>query len=185
MTVSRCCFLALILSSFSHHALSFIPSSTGIVARGFTDSSSVPPSAASAAAGADDDCRMLFDSAAISSPSQNVEQRHTQRRREILTSIFFSITSTSTSLAASFMVGGAALPQPAYASLLDDYGADPIINKQPEKTTTSTKKAKELARDKGKIESSMEPNLRSNYYYPTNKGRIDNLFMPLTFNMFI
>jgi Na+-transporting NADH:ubiquinone oxidoreductase subunit NqrC len=51
----------------------------------------------------------------------------------------------------------------AQASLLDDYGADPTDNKQPKKV--------EQAVNKGKQESSMEPNLRSNYYYPTNKVR--------------
>lgn len=52
----------------------------------------------------------------------------------------------------------------AQASLLDDYGADPTENKQP-------KKVVEQAVNKGKVESNMEPNLRSNYYYPTNKVR--------------
>lgn len=51
----------------------------------------------------------------------------------------------------------------AQASLLDDYGADPNENKQPKKV--------EQAVNKGKQESNMEPNLRSNYYYPTNKVR--------------
>jgi hypothetical protein len=71
----------------------------------------------------------------------------------------------TTAIATTATLGSTA----AYASLLEDYGADPNVNKQPEKTT---KKAKELARDKGKVESSMEPNLRSNYYYPTNKGEL-------------
>jgi len=48
--------------------------------------------------------------------------------------------------------------------LLDDYGSDPNVDREP------AKKTKELARDKGKPESNSEPNLRSNYYYPTNKG---------------
>lgn len=53
---------------------------------------------------------------------------------------------------------------PAYASLLDDYGTDPNADKQPKKKT-------EQAKDKGKAASNSEPNLRSNYYYPTNKVR--------------
>ena len=53
----------------------------------------------------------------------------------------------------------------ADAGLLDDYGTDPTTDKQPEKKTT------EQAKNKGKAESTMEPNLRSNYYYPTNKVR--------------
>jgi len=48
---------------------------------------------------------------------------------------------------------------------LDEYGADPLDNKQP------AKKEVVQARDKGKAESNLEPNLRSNYYYPTNKVR--------------
>jgi hypothetical protein len=52
----------------------------------------------------------------------------------------------------------------ANASLLDDYGTDPQKDQQP-------KKVVEQAVNKGKIESNLEPNLRSNYYYPTNKVR--------------
>lgn len=51
----------------------------------------------------------------------------------------------------------------AFASLLDEYGADPSKIKEAEKkqAVSSTKKT----------ESDYEPNLRSNYYYPTNKKR--------------
>ena len=73
-----------------------------------------------------------------------------QERRAVLSTLL-SVTSAT--------LAGA----PAYAGLLDDYGADPNVNKQPEKK-------KEQAVNKGKKESNMEPNLRSNYYYPTNKG---------------
>ena len=73
-----------------------------------------------------------------------------QERRAVLSSL---LTVTSATLAGA----------PAFAGLLDDYGADPNVNKQPEKK-------KEQAVNKGKKESNMEPNLRSNYYYPTNKG---------------
>ena len=72
------------------------------------------------------------------------------QRRALLSSI---VSSSAMVFAAS-----------AQASLLDDYGADPTENKQP-------KKVVEQAVNKGKIESNMEPNLRSNYYYPTNKVR--------------
>ena len=59
---------------------------------------------------------------------------------------------------------------PVSASLLDEYGSDLTIldNEKPKK---GTKAVVELARDKGKPASNMEPNLRSNYYYPTNKVR--------------
>lgn len=71
-------------------------------------------------------------------------------RRAILSS-FLSIT------------GSLMIPNAAYAGLLDDYGTDPAVEKQPVK--------KEQAKNKGKAESALEPNLRSNYYYPTNKVR--------------
>merc|ERR1719203_1883605 len=51
-------------------------------------------------------------------------------------------------------------------SLLDEFGSDPKkIDKTPTKVTGGAVVAKE------KSESTIEPNLRSNYYYPTNKKR--------------
>ncbi|KAL3940262.1 MAG: hypothetical protein SGARI_001046, partial [Bacillariaceae sp.] len=58
-----------------------------------------------------------------------------------------------------------ALPQPANAGLLDEYGADPSKINEPKKAT------REALIVSKKTESDMEPNLRSNYYYPTNKKR--------------
>lgn len=81
------------------------------------------------------------------------EDSNGQTRRAVLSSLF---SVTSAALGASF---------PAHAGLLDDYGADPNVSKEPAKP-------KEQARNKGKAESNMEPNLRSNYYYPTNKGTL-------------
>lgn len=75
---------------------------------------------------------------------------------------FLSSTASAAASAASFLA-----PQIASAGLLDEYGADgaKIDSSSAEKKTaaavTPTKKA----------ESNMEPNLRSNYYYPTNKKR--------------
>ncbi|EJK46337.1 hypothetical protein THAOC_34998 [Thalassiosira oceanica] len=74
-----------------------------------------------------------------------------QQRRAVLSSLL-AVTSTALS------------PMASYAGLLDDYGTDPGVDKQP-------KKKVEQAKDKGKAASNMEPNLRSNYYYPTNKVR--------------
>lgn len=55
----------------------------------------------------------------------------------------------------------------AYAGLLDDYGSDPSkINLAAETKATSPG-----AGGQKKSESNLEPNLRSNYYYPTNKKR--------------
>ncbi|KAL7465119.1 hypothetical protein ACHAXS_005448 [Conticribra weissflogii] len=73
------------------------------------------------------------------------------------------ILSSFLTLTASATIGSS----PACASLLEDFGSDPSnLSKQPE-----PKKEKELAVNKGKTESNLEPNLRSNYYYPTNKVR--------------
>jgi len=55
-------------------------------------------------------------------------------------------------------------PQHASASLLDEYGSNPA---QMERTVPS----KQTAAPQAKAESNYEPNLRSNYYYPTNKKR--------------
>ena len=56
--------------------------------------------------------------------------------------------------------------QPAFAGLLDEFGSDPtkIDNKPKEEAIKPA-----VARPKE--ESTIEPNLRSNYYYPTNKKR--------------
>ena len=80
---------------------------------------------------------------------ESADPERCQQRRAFLS----SIASSSAIIFAST----------AQASLLDDYGADPNENKQPKKV--------EQAVNKGKQESNMEPNLRSNYYYPTNKVR--------------
>ena len=54
---------------------------------------------------------------------------------------------------------------PARAGLLDEFGSDPSkIQQAPAAVVVPTTAAK-------KAESAIEPNLRSNYYYPTNKKR--------------
>ena len=55
--------------------------------------------------------------------------------------------------------------QPALAGLLDDFGSDPS------KIQQSTKTVEIVPAGPKKAESVIEPNLRSNYYYPTNKKR--------------
>lgn len=72
---------------------------------------------------------------------------------------------------ASFLFGLAciqegAIVEPAHAGLLDDFGTDPkTINQEPKKAS------REAVKVVSKTESVLEPNLRSNYYYPTNKKR--------------
>jgi hypothetical protein len=64
------------------------------------------------------------------------------------------------------LIGGIA---PASASLLDEYGTDPTKIQQP--SSSSSSKQGGPAVITSKPESVYEPNLRSNYYYPTNKKR--------------
>ena len=89
--------------------------------------------------------RDLISSSALQATTQ------IQDRRQVLSSLV--------------SISGVLLPNIANAGLLDDYGTDPTQDKQPEK------KKPELAKTKSKVESAVEPNLRSNYYYPTNKVR--------------
>ena len=65
------------------------------------------------------------------------------------------------------IIAGFGLSQPAFAGgLLDEFGSDPSkINQAPKKEERVAVVAQ------GKAESNFEPNLRSNYYYPTNKKR--------------
>ena len=67
------------------------------------------------------------------------------------------------------LISGFGLTQPSFAeSLLDEFGSDPnsitanYQKKMPKKEAVVAQK---------KTESNMEPNLRANYYYPTNKKR--------------
>ena len=64
------------------------------------------------------------------------------------------------------VIAGFGLSQPAFAGgLLDEFGTDPS------KIAAPKKEAREAVVAKVKEESNFEPNLRSNYYYPTNKKR--------------
>ncbi|KAL7496231.1 hypothetical protein ACHAWT_005880 [Skeletonema menzelii] len=88
--------------------------------------------------------------------ANNDEATITINRRTVLSSMLTSALTVSTTATI------------ANAGLLDEYGTDPLSdNNQP----TNKKKEVVQARDKGKPESNLEPNLRSNYYYPTNKVR--------------
>ena len=62
---------------------------------------------------------------------------------------------------AAALIAGFGLSQPAYAGLLDDFGSDPTKIAAPKKAVVV----------QAKTDSNFEPNLRSNYYYPTNKKR--------------
>lgn len=72
---------------------------------------------------------------------------------------------------ASFLVTTATVTTtsraPAYAGLLDEFGSDPSkITQAPSSRSSTTPVTVQ-----SKSESLIEPNLRSNYYYPTNKKR--------------
>merc|ERR1712176_1678649 len=66
------------------------------------------------------------------------------------------------------LIAGFGLSQPASAGgLLDEFGTDPgKISNAPKKDVV-----REAVVAQSKSESNFEPNLRSNYYYPTNKKR--------------
>ena len=74
----------------------------------------------------------------------------------------FATLSTST---LAFLTTTTSSPQPANAGLLDEFGSDPSKIQEKEKVEVVRTVAKP------KDESAIEPNLRSNYYYPTNKKR--------------
>lgn len=66
------------------------------------------------------------------------------------------------------VIAGFGLSQPAFAGgLLDEFGTDPTKIA----TTAKKKETREAVVAQSKGESNFEPNLRSNYYYPTNKKR--------------
>lgn len=96
-------------------------------------------------------------STVASSTELNVLEQDATGRRAMLK----SITASSLSLLVGVSSAGS-----ASASLLDDYGGDP--SKIQEKVKTPKVDA---AQAKAKSASVIEPNLRSNYYYPTNKKR--------------
>lgn len=79
-----------------------------------------------------------------------------------------SPVSSRRSWAQSIVAGSAfvASSTPACASLLDEFGSDPSKIAQ-----TSSKEDDLKATLSGKSNSAIGPNLRSNYYYPTNKAR--------------
>jgi hypothetical protein len=95
----------------------------------------------------------------------------TQRNAEVALSMATSNSNSSRrsfvsngATAASALMIGFGLSKPAFAGLLDEFGSDP--------TKIAPKKvSREAVVAQSKEESNFEPNLRSNYYYPTNKKR--------------
>lgn len=82
----------------------------------------------------------------------------TSSRRKILAqgvATLFTTTITTTTVGST----------PAVAGLLEEYGTDPSKIQQPESSAAASATATR------KEASVIEPNLRSNYYYPTNKKR--------------
>lgn len=77
-----------------------------------------------------------------------------------------ALFQSMTGIAFSMLVHPTTRPQPAWAgSLLDDFGTDP--QKIQQKTAPPEVIEKKVSKDG----NTYEPNLRSNYYYPTNKKR--------------
>lgn len=75
-----------------------------------------------------------------------------------------SIVQTLSVASLGFLLNG-----PANASLLDDFGTDPVKIRDP--AAAAAEVARKAAVAQPKAASNLEPNLRSNYYYPTNKKR--------------
>lgn len=96
-------------------------------------------------------------SASVPSSALNLHQRNNNNNEQI------SRRSTLESMTASTLA--LLIPQIASASLLDDFGTDPSKIQEVEK------KDNKPAVAQPKADSMLEPNLRSNYYYPTNKKR--------------
>jgi hypothetical protein len=84
-----------------------------------------------------------------------------------------SFVMNSGRVVSALIVGGGCIQEVvgtvevAHAGLLDDFGTDPKSMNQLE----SKKSTREAVKVVSKTESVLEPNLRSNYYYPTNKKR--------------
>lgn len=78
------------------------------------------------------------------------------------------VSNGMTMAAASLMFRSIAMqPKPAFAGgLLDEFGTDPNKIDQKKEIVNRTPVVAQK-----KDESNFEPNLRSNYYYPTNKKR--------------
>jgi hypothetical protein len=74
-------------------------------------------------------------------------------------------TTTTAAAASGFLFPNT----PASAGLLEDYGTDP--SKIRDVAGEERERQKVAARAVAKAESDVEPNLRANYYYPTNKKR--------------
>jgi hypothetical protein len=76
------------------------------------------------------------------------------------------LVQTATSSSVLFLPGS-----PTHASLLDEFGSDPNKIVQADSPMTMTTKSSIPGTRTTKEASDMAPNLRSNYYYPTNKKR--------------
>lgn len=109
-----------------------------------------------------------FSGSSISRQASSTSALHLQNDNDDASEMTLSRRSAllKTTAAAAATFGLIMNPNNAYAGLLDDYGSDPgkIAEKKPvavpdPKVTTA------------KAASTIEPNLRSNYYYPTNKKR--------------
>ncbi|KAL3934598.1 MAG: hypothetical protein SGBAC_009718 [Bacillariaceae sp.] len=87
--------------------------------------------------------------------SQNDENNHESRR------VFLNVNAA----AVAGLATQGLFVDSASAGLLEEYGADPSKIQEAAKASASS------TGSKAKVESSLEPNLRSNYYYPTNKKR--------------
>ena len=95
-------------------------------------------------------------------PSQTQLNANTVNNGNMSRRSMFATLSTTTFA----FLSTTAATAPAGASLLDDFGTDPSKIQQ-----TQKEEVRQAVVAKPKDESDIAPNLRSNYYYPTNKKR--------------
>jgi hypothetical protein len=86
-------------------------------------------------------------------------------RRVLIHNVGAAVWGLTTAAAQTVLFPGMATA----GGLLDEFGTDPV--KIRDSSAEREKAARELAKAAPKRESELEPNLRSNYYYPTNKKR--------------
>jgi hypothetical protein len=113
-----------------------------------------------------------FQHRSFSSTSRGIVRPTNDNNNDDLCTAAMPSEEESTQARRSFLQTGAATllglglqTKTAFASLLEEFGSDPSKIDQPKK------QAREPAKIVAKQESDFEPNLRSNYYYPTNKKR--------------
>ena len=147
------------LGLLASSASAFSPSFSALVVSSSSYSSSAPTTQLNAVNNNNNDNNNNNSGNDNDNDNDNIKRSMGISRRSMFASL-----STSTLATASLFL--ATTPPAANASLLDDFGTDPSKIQQ-----KAAEPAIPTPTSKKKDESGIEPNLRSNYYYPTNKKR--------------